>query len=105
MTAVSEPETKFAEEYGWCCYMHWKESGMHVYSWEKRVPPFFSIDIYTCKAFGWGDAVRFTESFFGDDLLKITYRPDGGSNGSKKFVKRHRVVGAEKNLEAFRRSR
>tara|TARA_Y100000310_G_scaffold55308_1_gene50721 strand:+ start:5684 stop:6373 length:690 start_codon:yes stop_codon:yes gene_type:complete len=105
MTPVSKPETNFAEEYGWCCYMHWRESGMHIYSWENRKPPFFSVDIYTCKTFAWGDAVRFTESFFGDDLIKITSRPDGGRNGSKTFEKRHRLLGAQNNIDAFRRSK
>ena len=45
MTPVSHPELSFAEEYGWCCFMHWRESGMHIYSWDDRKPSFFSVDI------------------------------------------------------------
>ena len=74
MTPVSEPRTDFAEDYGWCCFMHWKESGMHIYSWEKRDPKFFSIDIYTCKKFKQMDVIRYTEEFFGDNLIKLTWK-------------------------------
>jgi S-adenosylmethionine decarboxylase len=95
MTPISEPQSSFAEQYGWCCFMHWKESGMHIYSWDHRKPPFFSVDIYTCKTFAWGDALRYTESFFGDDLLKITHKPDGGVNGNRQFPKRERWAGAK----------
>ena len=47
MTPVSKPKMDHAEDYGWCCFMHGKESGMHIYSWDHRSPKFFSIDIYT----------------------------------------------------------
>ena len=46
MTPVSSPICNHDPDYGWCAYMHWKESGMHVYGWDNRRPPFFSIDIY-----------------------------------------------------------
>ena len=74
MTPVSKPKVDYAEEYGWCCFMHWKESGMHIYSWDNREPKFFSIDIYTCKTFEQADAVRYTEEFFGDNLIKLTWK-------------------------------
>ena len=74
MTPVTEPSTNFAKDYGWCCYMHWKESGMHIYSWDNRSPKFFSIDIYTCKKFDPWDVVRYTEEFFGDNLIKLTWK-------------------------------
>ena len=74
MTPVSKPKTDFAEEYGWCCFMHWKESGMHIYSWDNRDPKFFSIDIYTCKTFDPISVVRFTEEFFKDNLIKLTWK-------------------------------
>ena len=74
MTPVGQPKTDFAEEYGWCCFMHWKESGMHIYSWDDRKPPFFSIDIYTCKSFDPWDVIRYTEEFFGDNLIKIAWK-------------------------------
>ena len=67
MTPIGEPITDFAEKYGWCAYMHWKESGIHIYSWEARKPPFFSIDIYTCKIFEEEEVVAFTKKFFGEN--------------------------------------
>jgi hypothetical protein len=74
MTPVSNPKTSFTEEYGWCCFMHWKESGMHIYSWDNRSPKFFSIDIYTCKSFDPQRVVNYTEEFFGENLIKLTYK-------------------------------
>jgi S-adenosylmethionine decarboxylase len=74
MTPVSEPKIDHAEEYGWCCFMHWKESGMHIYGWDNRNPPFFSIDIYTCKSFNPMDVVRYTEQLFGDDLIELAWK-------------------------------
>ena len=74
MTPVSKPITDYADGYGHCCFMHWKESGMHVYAWDNRKPKFFSVDIYTCKVFDVNHVLRFTEEFFGDSLIKITYR-------------------------------
>ena len=71
MTAVSNPKTSFTEGYGWCCFMHWSESGMHIYSWDDREPKFFSIDIYTCKLFDPWDVARYTEEFHGDNLIKL----------------------------------
>ena len=74
MTPVGNPKTDFAEDYGWCCFMHWKESGMHIYGWDRRQPPFFSIDIYTCKAFDHKHVINFTEEFFKDNLIKLTWK-------------------------------
>ena len=74
MTPVSDPITNFAKEYGWCCFMHWKESGMHIYSWEHRDPKFFSIDIYTCKKFNPISVVCFTDEFFEDNLIKLSWK-------------------------------
>ena len=74
MTPVSHPELSFAKEYGWCCFMHWKESGMHIYSWDDRKPPFFSVDIYTCKAFNPDHVVAFTREFFKENLIKLTWK-------------------------------
>jgi len=54
--------------------MHWKESGLHIYAWDNRTPKFFSIDIYTCKTFNPEDAVRYTEEFFGENLIKISWK-------------------------------
>ncbi len=74
MTPVDEPKTSFAEEYGWCCFMHWKESGMHIYSWDHKRPKFFSIDIYTCKKFDPQHVINYTREFFGDNLINVTWK-------------------------------
>jgi len=74
MTPVSKPVTDYAEKYGHCCFMHWKESGMHIYGWDNRNPKFFSIDIYTCKDFDPHHAVSFTEEFFGDNLIELVWK-------------------------------
>ena len=74
MAAVTSPVCNHDPDYGWCAYVHWKESGMHIYSWDVREPSFFSIDIYTCKKFEPMDATRYTEKFFGDNLIKLTWK-------------------------------
>ena len=75
MTPIGEPITDFAEKYGWCAYMHWKESGMHIYSWNVRDPKFFSIDIYTCKSFRCLDVVAHATEFFDEEnLIKLTWK-------------------------------
>ena len=74
MTLVTSPVCNHDPHYGWCAYTHWKESGMHIYGWDNRSPKFFSIDIYTCKEFDPMDAIRYTEEFFGDNLIKLSYR-------------------------------
>lgn len=74
MTAVTAPVCNYDAQYGWCAYMHWKESGMHIYAWDDRKPPFFSIDIYTCKSFDPWDAARYTEEFFGEQLIKLCWK-------------------------------
>ena len=43
-------------------YVHWIESGSHVYAWESY--KFLSVDIYTCKHFSVEDAVNFVKDFF-----------------------------------------
>ena len=74
MTSVTSPICNYDPEYGWCAYTHWKESGMHIYSWGSRKPPFFSIDIYTCRAFEEEDVVKFTRDFFNDNLIELSWK-------------------------------
>ena len=76
MTIVTMPTTNNVEEYGFSAYMSWKESGMHVYTWnetEER-PNFMSIDIYTCKDFSIPDVVEFTKNTFRENITMITWR-------------------------------
>jgi len=74
MELITSPILNHEPKYGWCVFVHWKESGMHIYTWDNRMPSFFSVDIYTCKAFDPEDAVTYTKEFFGDNLIKITYK-------------------------------
>ena len=76
MTIVIPPVINNVEEYGYSAYMSWKESGMHVYTWdqtEKR-PNFMSIDIYTCKDFIINDVIQFTKDFFKDNISIINWK-------------------------------
>jgi S-adenosylmethionine/arginine decarboxylase-like enzyme len=62
MTTLITPVTHRSDMYGWAGWIHWETSGAHFYAWDD--PRFFSVDIYTCKAFSADDAVRFTEKWF-----------------------------------------
>jgi S-adenosylmethionine decarboxylase len=63
MVQLIEPITHRSDLYGWAGWIHWETSGAHFYAWEQpRL--FFSVDIYTCKAFLPETAVQFTRDFF-----------------------------------------
>ncbi|WP_237492534.1 S-adenosylmethionine decarboxylase [Modestobacter sp. L9-4] len=62
MVQLLEPVTHRSDLYGWAGWIHWETSGAHFYAWEQpRL--FFSVDIYTCKAFDVDTAVSFTQGF------------------------------------------
>jgi S-adenosylmethionine decarboxylase len=63
MTPLIEPVTHRSERYGWAGWVHWENSGAHFYAWEKPLL-FFSVDIYTCKAFEPERVIAFTTDFF-----------------------------------------
>jgi hypothetical protein len=57
MNALMVPMTRHSPKSGWAHWVHWETSGAHFYAWE--VPQlFFSVAIYTCKAFRDEDAVE-----------------------------------------------
>ena len=63
MVQLLEPVTHRSDLYGWAGWIHWETSGAHFYAWEQpRL--FFSVDIYTCKAFSADAAVAFTQEYF-----------------------------------------
>jgi hypothetical protein len=63
MVQLIEPVTHCSDLYGWAGWIHWETSGAHFYAWEQpRL--FFSVDVYTCKAFDEDTAVAFTRDFF-----------------------------------------
>lgn len=64
MISLAHPFTHLSETYGWSAWMHWETSGVHFYSWDKREPVFFSVDIYTCKRFDPQIAMDFTKEYF-----------------------------------------
>ncbi len=64
MSVLQDPVTNHSSRYGWAGWIHWETSGAHFYGWEQPLL-FFSVDIYTCKAFEPSEAVGFTREFFG----------------------------------------
>lgn len=68
MVALMNPVTHRSPKFGWAGWIHWETSGAHLYAWDDPML-FFSVDIYTCKAFDDADAIDFTRSFFGADQI------------------------------------
>jgi len=68
MNALIDPVTHLSSKFGWAGWIHWETSGAHFYAWETpRL--FFSVDIYTCKAFDVAAAVDFTADFFRTEVI------------------------------------
>ena len=63
MRTLTEPVTHRSERYGWAGWTHWETSGAHFYAWEQPLL-FFSVDIYTCKAFDPDRVIEFTAQYF-----------------------------------------
>ena len=63
MKQLIEPVTHCSDQFGWAGWIHWETSGAHFYAWEKPML-FYSVDIYTCKAFDPIVTVEFTKKFF-----------------------------------------
>lgn len=63
MVTLIDPVTHRSDRYGWAGWIHWETSGAHFYAWESP-QLFFSVDIYTCKAFDPIAAVEETAAFF-----------------------------------------
>jgi len=63
MKTLITPVTHCSDKFGWAGWIHWETSGSHFYAWERPIL-FFSVDIYTCKAFIPEDAVKFTRDYF-----------------------------------------
>lgn len=72
MVTVLEPVTHLSSKYGWAGWIHWETSGAHFYAWEQPML-FFSVDIYTCKAFKDQTAIDFTTQYF--HATSISYKP------------------------------
>lgn len=62
MVEILAPVMHQSDLYGWAGWIHWETSGAHFYAWDE--PLFFSVDIYTCKAFDPATVVEFTEQYF-----------------------------------------
>jgi len=63
MKALLTPVTHCSDKYGWAGWIHWETSGAHFYAWERPLL-FFSVDIYTCKAFDSEVVAKFTREYF-----------------------------------------
>ncbi len=74
MVALTKPTLNYCEEYGWCAHMHWVTSGIHMYTWNNREPPFFSIDLYTCKPFNTVIATNSIYDFFGSKIIDLSWK-------------------------------
>lgn len=83
MVTLVEPVTHSSPLYGWAGWIHWETSGAHFYAWnpdsvvgllcdQGLATAFFSVDVYTCKAFDPDLVVDFTEAFF--DATQIVAR-------------------------------
>ena len=68
MITIIEPVTHVSDLYGWAGWIHWETSGAHFYAWEQPLL-FFSVDIYTCKAFSARAALDFTRDYFSASRL------------------------------------
>ena len=68
MTVLIDPVTHRSDRFGWAGWVHWETSGAHFYAWDEPFV-FFSVDIYTCKAFDAVNAVDFTRKYFGADEI------------------------------------
>ena len=71
MTTLANPTAHKSQQWGWAAWIHWESSGCHLYSWETPYP-FFSADIYTCKAFDVDKAVAYTQEFM--KATEITFK-------------------------------
>ncbi len=63
MVPLMDPVTHRSPAYGWAGWTHWETSGAHFYAWDEP-QLFFSVDVYTCKAFDPVLVVEFTREFF-----------------------------------------
>ncbi len=63
MKTLLDPVTHCSDTYGWAGWIHWETSGAHFYAWDQPLL-FFSVDIYTCKAFDVQKAIDFTKDYF-----------------------------------------
>lgn len=63
MIKLTTPVTHQSPLYGWAGWIHWETSGAHFYAWDEPLL-FFSVDIYTCKAFDSEKTVEFTKKYF-----------------------------------------
>lgn len=68
MKTLITPVTHRSDQFGWAGWIHWETSGAHFYAWEQPLL-FFSVDIYTCKAFASAEAEAFTKDYFKADTI------------------------------------
>jgi S-adenosylmethionine/arginine decarboxylase-like enzyme len=69
MKQLIEPVTHRSDKFGWAGWIHWETSGAHFYGWEQPML-FFSVDIYTCKAFDPQTVIDYTKRYFDTDDIE-----------------------------------
>lgn len=71
MHKLMEPVVHKSPLYGWAGWVHWETSGAHFYAWDDPLL-FFSVDIYTCKAFDVAKVVDYTRQAL--NAKEITFK-------------------------------
>jgi len=69
MKQLIVPVTHRSDTFGWAGWVHWETSGAHFYAWDQPIL-FYSVDIYTCKAFDPQIAIEYTKKFFGSESVE-----------------------------------
>lgn len=68
MTPLTDP-ILFDDVHGVGAYMAWTESGVGMYTWERR--RFFTLDIYTCKDFNIEEIINFIKEYLKVDVMEF----------------------------------
>ena len=70
MTRLEDSILKYHQNYGWCCWTPWVESGSMLYTFEKE--KFVTLYIDTCKPFDVDKCLNFIREFFSP--LELEYK-------------------------------
>ena len=67
---IREAEKIYPQHAGYEAVMIWAESGVNLYTWEDG--KFFSLDVYSCKAFSPEVVVNYTQRVF--EASEVVYK-------------------------------
>jgi len=81
MTMVDIPMIRRVQDYGYCGFMNWIESGCHFYTYaaaaedgDLPIQELFTLDIYTCKKFDPVKCTNFVACYMGENLTAIEWK-------------------------------